>query len=65
MVLMAQIVCDRCGRDLDSLTDVGTVSVGTMGSDLYGYYVFCPECMDIIRMRFKVFRETAIVKVDK
>ena len=54
---MAQFVCDRCGRDLDSLTNAGTVSIGTMGTDLYGYYVFCPECIDIIR---KIFRETRL-----
>ena len=59
---MAQIVCDRCGRDLDSLTDVGTVSVGTMGSDLYGYYVFCPECMEVIIKEFREMRLKAIVK---
>lgn len=61
-MVMAQLVCDRCGCDLDSLTNVGTVSIGIMGSNLYGYYVFCPECMDIVRMHFKAFRETAIIK---
>lgn len=30
-----------------------------MGNDLYGYYVFCPDCLDFLRkmlreMRFKV-----------
>ena len=59
---MAQIICDRCGRDLDSSLDVGTVSIGTMGTKLYGYYVFCPECIDIIRKMFREMRFKAIVK---
>ena len=62
---MAQFICDRCGRDLDSLIDVGTVSIGTMGNDLYGYYVFCPECIELIRKIFREIRLKALAKEDK
>lgn len=59
---MTQFFCDRCGRDLGSLIDVGTASIGTMGNDLYGYYVFCPECIDFIRKIFREMRLKAIAK---
>ena len=62
---MAKFVCDRCGHDLDSLIDVGTVSIGTMGNDLYGYYVFCPECIELIRKIFREIRLKALAKENK
>ena len=59
---MAQFVCDRCGCDLESLVDVGTVSIGNTGIVMYGYYVFCTECLDIIRKEFREMRFKAMDK---
>lgn len=62
---MAQIVCDRCGRDLDSLVNTGSVLIDDMHCVLCGYYVFCPECLDIIRKTFREMRFKAIIEADK
>lgn len=59
---MVNFICDRCGRDLESLTDVGTVSIGNTGNDMYGYYVFCFDCLDVIRKTFREMRFKAIEK---
>lgn len=62
---MARFICDRCGRGLGSLVKAGSVSIGKTIGKLYGYYVFCPECTDIIRKEFREMRLKAIVKENK
>ena len=59
---MANFMCDRCGRGFESLTNAGTVSIGDTGVGMYGFYVFCPECLDIIRKTFREMRFKAIEK---
>lgn len=62
---MARFICDRCGRDLDSLVNAGAVSIDNTIGKLCGYYVFCPECIDIIRKMFREMRLKALAKEDK
>ena len=59
---MARFICDRCGRDLGSLVNAGSVSIDNTIGKLCSYYVFCPECTDIIRKMFREMRLKAIVK---
>lgn len=59
---MARFFCDRCGRDLDSLVNTGAVHIENTGGDPCGYYVFCPECTDIIIKMFRETRFKAIIK---
>ena len=59
---MARFICDRCGRGLDSLVNTGAVSIDNTIGKLCGYYVFCPECMEVIIKEFREMRLKAIVK---